>query len=118
MEPGIERAVVPLADEARAEAAGGEGVAEGDFVEGDAVEAANFLRGEGAGSVGIAAREERGPGGGADGRAGVVLREAGPFAHQPVDVGRSDGAVVEDTEVAVAHVVGDDEKEVGHGSEK
>lgn len=103
---------MPLADEAGGVAGGGEGVGDGALAEGDAIEAAHFEGIDGAGAVRVAAGEEGGAGGGADGRGGVVLGEADAFFGESVEAGSVGEAAVVAGDIAVSHVVGDDEDDV------
>ena len=109
----IESAVVPLADETGCIARRFEAVCKGRFPQRDTVEPVDFVLGHRAGAVRIAPGQERCAGGGADRRPGVVLPEAGPLGDQPVEMRGPHDAVREDAEIAVPHVVCDDEDQVG-----
>ena len=58
-------------------------------------------------------RHERGPRGGAHGTARVGLGEAHAFGGHAVDVGRGYEGLSVAAEVAVAHVVAEDEEDIG-----
>src|SRR5208282_2809191 len=61
----------------------------------------------------IAAGDQRSTRGGAHGGSGIVLGEAEPFAHELVERWCTRNAAVEASEIAVAHVVGENENYVG-----
>ncbi len=101
----VERAEVPLADEAGCVAGGLEHIGERDLAQGEAVEASALEGVDCAGAVRIPAGHQPGPGWGADGRGGVVLGQAEAVGGQPVQVGGLDGGVAEGADVAVTHIV-------------
>ena len=113
----IEGPVVPLSDEPGDVAGGLHHVAERAFPERDAIEAPVLERVDRAGALRVAAGQQRGAGGRADGRGRVVLREAGAVGDQVVQRRCLGCAAVEAPEVAIAHVVGEDQDDVrpGHG---
>src|SRR5271166_1041765 len=109
---GIVRAVVPFADEAGCVARALEQFGNSHFAQRKAVEAARLERVDYAGAMRIAACHQRGSRRRADGGRGIMLGEADAVAHEMVERGRSRRAVVEASEVAVAHVVGKNEDDV------
>ena len=103
-------AVVPFAESAGGIAGGSEGVGEGFFVEVEALEAGGDAAHAGAGVV--AAGEEFGAGGSADGLDKKAV-EAHAAGGDGVDVRRADGSVAVETVVAPASVVGEEDDDVG-----
>ena len=103
-------AVVPFAEGAGGVAGGFEGVGEGFFVEVETLEAGGDAAHAGAGVV--AAGEEFGAGGSADGLDKKAV-EADAAGGDGVDVGRADGGVAVETVVAPAGVVGEEDDDVG-----
>jgi len=68
-----------------------------------------------AGVAGIAAGEEGGARGRADGRVGVPLREANAVRGEAVEVRRAEVGLAHAGEVAAALVVGEEDEDVGLG---
>ena len=108
----VERAVVPLAHEARAIAGRAKAVGDRHLGERDSIKTAPVERVDGARALRIPAGQERGARGRAYRRARVVLREAHARGGEVVEVRGRAPALVEQPEVAVPHVVGEDDDDV------
>ena len=108
----VERPVVPLADQARRIAAALEHIAHRNLVQGDPVRAPHVLWRRTPGPVGVPSGQKRCPRRRADRRSGIVLRETKAISRQPVQIRRFDATFAEQTEIAVAHVVSDDQDNV------
>ena len=63
-------------------------------------------------AIGITAREQRRPGGGADGLGHVEIGKPNPLPGQPINVGRGCKATAEAGRIAVAHVIGKDDDHI------
>src|SRR5690606_38536076 len=68
-------------------------------------------------AIGIGARQQRRPGGGANRLARVEIREPHTFAREPVDVRRGVAGLAVATDVGIAHVVRQDQHDVGRRGE-
>src|SRR5271156_5569418 len=108
----IVRAVMPFADEPRHIAGALQQVSDSPFTKCETIEPARFERVDDACAMRIAAGHQRGSRRRANGRSRVVLRQGDAVADEMVERGCARRAVVEASEVAVAHVVGEDKDDV------
>ena len=83
------------------------------FVVADAGLRLRAERAEDADALGIAAGHQAGPRGGADGGGGMEIGEDAAFLCHAVEVGRFVGGRAERADVGVAHVVDEDDDDVG-----
>ena len=90
-----------------------EGVGDGGFIGGHAASVAGKEDLNDAGSDGVAAGQQGRTGGGADGVGAIELRHLNALARHAVHVGGMDGRVAAPVPVAVSHIVGEEDHEIG-----
>src|SRR5262245_58662182 len=97
------RCVVPLLKDLR----------QRHFLVGDSILRGRAERSQNADAIRIAAGQQRGARGGADGLRYVEVGEADPVLGHLIEMGRANSLVAITAEVAVAKIVGEDDDEVG-----
>ncbi len=111
-------AVVPFADEAGCVARTFQEFGYRQLAQGKTVESPRLERVDHSGAMRIAARHQRRARGRANGRRRIMLRQTDAVIDEVIERRRSRGAVVEASEVAVTHVVGDNQDDVWPGGHR
>ncbi len=108
----IDRAVVPLPDQPGHVSGGFEEIGDRAFAQSDSVESPHLERIDRAGAMRIAAGEQRRAGGRAHRRGRIVLSQTKSLVNELIEHRRARRAIVEASEIAVAHVVGEYEDDI------
>lgn len=109
----VERTVVPLADQTCRVASLFKHIAHRYFSQSDPIHPPHFLGRRASSSMGIPSSQKRRPRGRADRRSGIMLREAQAPRRKLVQVRRAYTPLTEQAEIAVTHVGGDYQDDVG-----